>query len=51
MNAPLDWILPLVPEEIVIVSALAALLVDFVFVRQKTLAMRAAVVGRPAWVA
>jgi NADH-quinone oxidoreductase subunit N len=48
MNAPLDWILPLVPEEIVIVSALAALLVDFVFVRQKTLAMRAAVVGGTA---
>ncbi len=48
MNAPLDWILPLVPEEIVIVSALAALLVDFVFVRHKSLAMRAAAVGGTA---
>ncbi|HXR08375.1 MAG TPA: NADH-quinone oxidoreductase subunit N [Candidatus Acidoferrum sp.] len=48
MNSPLDWVVPLVPEEIVMVCALAALFVDLAFVRRKTLAVRAAAVGGTA---
>jgi NADH-quinone oxidoreductase subunit N len=48
MNASLDWVLPLIPEEIVIVSALAALLVDFALVRREAPAARAAAVGGTA---
>ncbi len=50
MNMSLDWMKPLVPEEIVIISALAALLLDFAIVRRKTLAVRAAVIGTTACV-
>jgi NADH-quinone oxidoreductase subunit N len=48
MNGSLDWMLPLVPEEIVLVSALAALVLDFALVRRKTVAVRAAVIGTMA---
>jgi NADH-quinone oxidoreductase subunit N len=39
---------PLVPEELVIVSALAALVLDFAIVRRNTVAVRAAVIGTMA---
>src|ERR1022692_1999612 len=48
MSLSLDWMIPLVPEEIIIVTALAALLLDFAIVRRKTLAVRAAVIGTTA---
>ena len=53
MNSPLDWMIPLVPEEIVIVSALAALVVDLAIVRRKTSggSRGGGWRGRPAWVA
>ena len=43
MNSSLDWMIPLVPEELVIVSALVALVLDLSIVRRKTVAVRAAV--------
>jgi len=48
MSLSLEWMIPLVPEEIVIVTALAALVVDFGMVRRKTPALRAAAVGGTA---
>jgi len=48
MSLSLEWMIPLVPEEIVIVTALAALVVDFAAVRRKTPAFRAAAVGGTA---
>jgi NADH-quinone oxidoreductase subunit N len=48
MNLSLDWMIPLVPEEIVIVFALAVLVLDFAIVRRWTLASRAVIVGATA---
>ena len=48
MNSSLDWMIPLMPEELVIVSALAALVLDLSVVRRKTVAVRAAVIGTMA---
>ena len=48
MNLSLDWMIPLIPEELVIVSALAALVLDLSIVRRKTVAVRAAVIGTMA---
>ena len=48
MNSSLDWMIPLVPEEIVIVSALAVLGLDLAVVRRKSLAFRAGAVGATA---
>jgi NADH-quinone oxidoreductase subunit N len=48
MNPSLDWMIPLVPEEIVIVFAFAALALDLAVMRRKTLAVRAAVAGTTA---
>lgn len=48
MNLSLNWMLPLVPEEIVIVTALAALALDFAIVRRRTVAVRVLVIGSVA---
>lgn len=48
MNLSLNWMLPLVPEEIVILTALAALALDFAIVRGRTVAVRALVIGSVA---
>ena len=48
MNPLLQWMIPLVPEEIVIATALAALVLDFAIVRRKSLAFRAAAIGGTA---
>jgi NADH-quinone oxidoreductase subunit N len=45
MNSSLDWMIPLVPEEIVIVFAFVALALDFAIMRRKTLAVRGTVIG------
>ena len=45
MSPFLDWMVPLAPEVIVILAALAALALDFAIVRRRTLAFRARVVG------
>jgi NADH-quinone oxidoreductase subunit N len=45
MNSSLDWMFPLVPEEIIIVAALLVLFLDIAIVRRKTVAARAAVIG------
>jgi NADH-quinone oxidoreductase subunit N len=48
MNLSLDWMIPLIPEEIVIGTALAVLLVDLSIMRRKTVAARAAALGAMA---
>jgi len=48
MNSSLDWMIPLIPEELVIVSAFVALVLDLSVVRRKTVAVRAAVIGTMA---
>jgi len=48
MNPSLDWMIPLIPEEIIIGFALAVLALDFAIVRRKNLAVRAAVIGTTA---
>ncbi len=48
MNASLDWMIPLVPEEIVIVFALLALALDFAMAPRQSVAVRAAVIGTTA---
>ncbi|MGA3178864.1 MAG: NADH-quinone oxidoreductase subunit N [Verrucomicrobiota bacterium] len=48
MNSSLGWMRPLVPEEIVLVSALLALVLDLAVLRRKSLATRAVVIGSAA---
>jgi NADH-quinone oxidoreductase subunit N len=48
MNPSLDWLLALIPEEIVIGAALAALVLDLSVLRRKTVACRAAAAGATA---
>jgi NADH-quinone oxidoreductase subunit N len=45
VNSSLGWMFPLVPEIIVIVFALAALLLDFAIVKRKSLAARSSIIG------
>jgi NADH-quinone oxidoreductase subunit N len=42
MNPSLSWMMPLLPEELVLLTALAILAMDFVFLRRKNIATRAA---------
>jgi NADH-quinone oxidoreductase subunit N len=48
MTLSLDWMIPLIPEEIVIIFALAALAVDFAIVRRMNPAVRWRVIGATA---
>lgn len=48
MTSPMNWMLPLIPEALVIAAAFAALALDFVFARRETPALRAMTVGLTA---
>ncbi|MGP8200654.1 MAG: NADH-quinone oxidoreductase subunit N [Limisphaerales bacterium] len=48
MNSSLDWMIPLVPEELIIICGLLALVLDMTIVRRRTVAVRAAVAGMTA---
>jgi len=48
MNLSLDWMMPLVPEEIVILCALAVLVLDFALLRRQSPAFRAKALGTTA---
>jgi NADH-quinone oxidoreductase subunit N len=45
VNISLNWLIPLIPEELVIACAFAALILDLTLLRRKSVAVRAAAVG------
>ncbi|MGD0813667.1 MAG: NADH-quinone oxidoreductase subunit N [Verrucomicrobiota bacterium] len=48
MNTSLDWMIPLIPEELIILCGLLALVIDMTIARRKSVAIRAAVAGTTA---
>jgi NADH-quinone oxidoreductase subunit N len=48
MNSSLNWLTPLIPETIVILTALGVLTLDFALARRETIAVRTKVIGLTA---